>query len=70
MDPGLTDFAAAMENLAQDPAIGLAADDFLWRNALRFLGLSEGARTTARLRNFYKDDAKHLALLNQLVLNA
>jgi predicted TIM-barrel fold metal-dependent hydrolase len=70
MDPGLTDFAAAMENLAQDPAIGLAADDFLWRNALRFLGLSESARTTARLRSFYKDDAKHLALLNQLVLNA
>lgn len=70
MDPGLTDFAVAMENLAQDAAIGVAVDGFLWRNARTFLGLSEGTKTTTRLRSFYNNDAKHLALLNQLVLSA
>src|SRR5262249_16003289 len=70
MDPGLTDFAVAMEKLAGDPAISISADDFLWRNARMFLGLTDGTKTAARLGEFYRDDTKHLALLNQLVLAA
>jgi predicted TIM-barrel fold metal-dependent hydrolase len=70
MDQDVAGFAVATENLAHDSRFNISVDDLLWRNALHFLGLKDGAQTATRLRAFYAGDTKHLTLLNQLVLPA
>lgn len=70
MDPNMRRFAVALEEICSDPGLGITVDDVLGRNTLRFLGLTQGAQTANRLRAFYKDDVKHLPMLDQLILPA
>jgi hypothetical protein len=59
-------FGDGARALAMD--LGMDPRDLIWRNAARFLGLTQQGRTKSRLGTFYSGDATRAAALANLLL--